>query len=414
MTARPLRNVQTAHPVSRLILARQEIDKAVHKWQSGNGASIEAQKVAIVNLKSLNVVIRASDICNQNCLYCYVSEGARKGGPRIALPRLERFFRSILSGVIFTHVNIVWHGGEPTLLGTEYLSNAIRLASGVKAPHVTIEHAIQTNASALSDSMVNLFLREKVIVGISMDAPPEVHDRFRVSWSGRPTLKRVMAGADKLRKAGIPFGAICVLHSGNYHRAQEIYAFFKEQRLSYQLNPFYGAEAVTGEATKTLAITPEQYAEALVETFDMYINDAEHTIDVKDIRDILTSMMTGASTNCLFRGACDEFVGVTTDGNVYVCDNFGLPDALIASIDTVTGRDIIQSKAIRFIKERPAVLQSGFCKGCRWWAICRGGCSSKARAVFGSQHREDPFCESRKVLFGRMASFVNTLQKEEP
>lgn len=365
-------------------------------------------------LKNLNVVIRPSDACNQNCAYCYVERDSRlRRGACITVERLQRFFRSILSNGTFAHVNIVWHGGEPTLLGAEYLQRAIECIHEVKGA-TQVEYAIQTNATALTDEMVQLFVREKVAVGISLDAPPDVHDRFRTNWSGKPTFEKVMAGIEKLHRAGIIFGAICVLHSQNHDRAREIYSFFKSINLNYQLNPFYRAEAVTDVAVSALAISPEQYGAALLETLDEYANDPEHTIDVKDLRDVMIAMMTGVSVNCLYRGACDEFIGIATDGRIYVCDNFNVPEALIGGIDTITSRDILQSKAIRCIKQRSAVLQTGPCRGCKWWRICRGGCSSRTRAVFGTMHRADPFCESRKVLFGKMSALINTLQKEEP
>lgn len=364
-----------------------------------------------MRFKSLKVIIRASDTCNQNCFYCYVSKAERrKRTNKIELNRLEKFFSEILSGQIFSHVHIIWHGGEPTLLGHDYLRRAIAITNQLKSKNVSVDHSIQTNATAISKQMVNLFVSESVGVGVSIDAPQDIHDKIRVSWSGLSTFEATMRGINKLRNAGLKFGAICVLHRYNYNRVEEIYKFFKNIGISYQLNPFYKDEGVDNEASQQLSITPEQYAKALIETFDLYSNDSEHTIDVSDIRDIITSMFIGRSGNCLYHGACHEFIGIATNGDVFVCDNFSSKNMRIGNIDNLSADDIVQSRTVKLISRRATMLRKTNCSGCRWWDICHGGCCSKASAVFGTSFREDPFCGSRKALFNRIFQFLQSRQ----
>ncbi len=359
--------------------------------------------------RSLKVIIRVSDRCNQDCKYCYVSRDARQtAGNVLNIARLRPFCEDILSGQLFHHVSVVWHGGEPTLLGTKILGAFIGMMREVKADGVTLEHAIQTNATALTDEMTDLLLREKVGVGVSLDAPREAHDQMRVFWDGRSTFTRTIRGIRMLKEAGIQFGAICVLHRLNVKKAREIYSFFKDLGIGYSLNPFYSSEEVDCVTARDLAVTSEQYAEALLDTLDAYVGDRNPTIHVGDLKDITLSMMVGKSENCLFLGRCNEFVGISSDGKVYACDNFGSSDGLIGQLDNTSGRAILASRVVRHLSQRQKVLRHGFCRECSWWNVCKGGCSSKAQAVFGDLHREDPFCSARKAVFERISQILHS------
>jgi len=128
------------------------------------------------------------------------------------LEKLAGFYGKVLDGS-FDHVHFVWHGGEPTLVGAQYLDHAVAMQKHYAAPSVLVENSMQTNATALSDAMLSVLKERAIGVGISLDAPPDIHDSVRVNWVGKSTLSAVMTGIARLRSADIQFGAICVLHA---------------------------------------------------------------------------------------------------------------------------------------------------------------------------------------------------------
>src|SRR4051812_18420065 len=72
--------------------------------------------------RSLKVIIRITDRCNQDCTYCYVDRETRRSTRlTLSLEAISHLYAQILTGRYFQHVHIVWHGGEPTLVGHEYL-----------------------------------------------------------------------------------------------------------------------------------------------------------------------------------------------------------------------------------------------------------------------------------------------------
>ncbi|MBI1754974.1 radical SAM protein [Candidatus Azambacteria bacterium] len=364
--------------------------------------------------KSLKVIARITDKCNQDCTYCYVDrETRRTSRTKLSLESLSRFYKETLSGQHFDHVHIVWHGGEPTLVGHEYLDRVISLQEQYRGNGVTVENSIQTNATALDKQMLEVFKKHQVGVGVSLDAPPDVHASMRVSWAGRSAFEQTLSKIELMRAHNIRFGAICVLHRLNYTRCDEIYDFFKSVNLSYQFNPFYKDEATQDRPVEELSITPEQYAEALIQTFDRYIGDPEHTIDVTDLKEIVLSMFMGCSRSCLFAGKCEEFIGILPTGEIYLCDLFYRENFRIGHIDSITAESILNAAPVNLIRSRPELLQQTYCRGCEWWDICRGGCSSKSAAVYGNAMREDPFCLTRKELFAHIKDTLLTFKNRE-
>lgn len=362
---------------------------------------------------SLKVVLRVTDRCNQDCVYCYVDRATRRTSRVVLdLALLENFYAQFLTGA-YRHVHFVFHGGEPTLVGEEYLRRALDLQGQYVASGVEVENSIQTNATAMNERIARLLCEQGVGVGISLDAPPDVHDRLRVDWRGRSTYERVLANVQMMREAGLRFGAICVLHRLNYQRTEEIYRFFKELGLNYQFNPLYKDEATPCAIAAELAISPEQYADALIHTFDLFVRDANPTIEISDLKEIILSMCVGRSRSCLFAGNCEEYIGVLPNGDVSFCDVFFKDDYRIGNLSTLTPKNLRESGVLRQIASRPERLLATACGYCPWWGICHGGCTSKAIALFGDPFREDPYCETRKRLFAHIHGTLDRMAGKE-
>ena len=84
-------------------------------------------------------------------------------------------------------------------------------------------------ARLLTEAWCDLFRRWRVGVGLSIDGPRYLHDRNRVTRSGKGTFDRAIAGARLLKQEGIPFHTISVLSREGLERAEEFHAFFLEE-----------------------------------------------------------------------------------------------------------------------------------------------------------------------------------------
>ena len=145
----------------------------------------------------------AGAACNLDCSYCfYLSKEKLEGGPgtgRMSEALLERFVREYIAGVTGDEVVFSWQGGEPTLLGLDFFRKAVALQAQYAKPGQRIENDLQTNGTLLDDDWARFLKEHRFLVGLSIDGPKDLHDRYRVTKRGAPTFDDVFGAAKALR-----------------------------------------------------------------------------------------------------------------------------------------------------------------------------------------------------------------------
>ena len=166
--------------------------------------------------------------CNLNCTYCYYLEKQKlyPGNQRMSDELLEKFIRQYILIQQVPVINFVWQGGEPTLLGLDFFQKVVELqhkhASGKK-----IENSFQTNGTLLNDDWCRFFKKNNFLIGISIDGPEKIHDQHRPFKTGAASWDKVMTGVNLLRKHGVDFNTLTVIHNDNVKYPIEIYRFLK-------------------------------------------------------------------------------------------------------------------------------------------------------------------------------------------
>ncbi len=141
------------------------------------------------------VYVRVFEGCNLHCEHCFIPANPKKMEPEQFSQIPERVAMFAQKG---QRILLQWHGGEPTLLGVDYLRDAIsRVEAGVDFQWI---HGIQTNLLTYDERWAELY-REKFDgeVGVSWDwgirllskSRPESFDEFeRRFW---PKFERLLA-----------------------------------------------------------------------------------------------------------------------------------------------------------------------------------------------------------------------------
>lgn len=152
-------------------------------------------------------VLKIHSRCDLACDHCYVYEHAdqswrgrptvissgtaAKAGERIAEHARDHGLRE---------VHVILHGGEPLLAGASRLGAIARDLRRVIAPHARLDLRIHTNGVQLTPQLCELFLAERVQVGISLDGDRAANDLHRRYANGKSSYGRVIQAVELLRQ----------------------------------------------------------------------------------------------------------------------------------------------------------------------------------------------------------------------
>ena len=130
-------------------------------------------------------------LCNLGCSYCYYLKktDVYSKGESFRMPDdiLEKYIVQHIIAYPESEIRFSWHGGEPTLLGLGYFQKIVALQRKHKPPNKQILNGIQTNGTLLTEEWCRFLAKEGFSVGLSMDGPQEMHDKYRLAKDGGPT-----------------------------------------------------------------------------------------------------------------------------------------------------------------------------------------------------------------------------------
>jgi uncharacterized protein len=174
------------------------------------------------------LVIQPTPFCNIDCRYCYLPD--RNSKAVVALETLSNLFSQVFgSGWVRDCLSVVWHAGEPMVLPIGFYRSAFRMIDALKPPDLQVAHSFQTNGTLIDEKWCKFFTEEQVNLGVSIDGPKDLHDRNRLTRSGRGTFDKTIAGIRLLRRHEVPFHVISVLSLDSMLAAEEMFNFYVEE-----------------------------------------------------------------------------------------------------------------------------------------------------------------------------------------
>jgi uncharacterized protein len=151
-----------------------------------------------MNIAPISLVLQATSFCNIDCTYCYVPyrNSNKVMSTEVLSWALRRTFGS---GFLRPQIDVLWHAGEPLIVGRDFFRHATELIHDLNATSTKVRQCIQTNATLVDEQWCELFKSQIYDVAVSLDGPEAVHDAHRVTRSGRGTFKKTMRGIEILR-----------------------------------------------------------------------------------------------------------------------------------------------------------------------------------------------------------------------
>lgn len=327
--------------------------------------------------RRISWVVKASKLCNLRCRYCYEWNDLAKRD-RIALDQ----WRSLLVAIrtyheaitqrskVATETDIVWHGGEPLLLPSDYIAAVMALEREILGEGLQrgqYRNFLQTNLYSVQEEKLQLLARERIELGVSMDVVGGV----RLSAGGEETEDQVARNIDLLTKHGTDFGAIVVLAGHTGPHVTEIYDFYEKLGVGVRFLPLF--DSPLNQAGASFAATYPQMLEALEALFVHWIDRPRHT-RVSPLHEYLETIllrMLGRSRPRYDRRANGEYVLlVNTDGSLYERADAYDRMKMLGNVFEQSMDEIISSPNYRASLERDEALAARYCSSCEFLGAC--------------------------------------------
>ena len=329
--------------------------------------------------------------CNLTCNYCYYLEKSNlyKHQPKRQMSEelLERFVKDYIEAQTMNEVVFTWHDGEPTLRPLSFYQKAVELQKKYAGGRV-IHNSLQTNGTLLTDEWCRFLKENNWLVGISIDGPEELHDRYRRDSQGKPSWKRVMEGIRLLQHYGVEWNAMAVVNRYNADHPQAFYRFFKSIGCQYiQFTPIVerNVQHADGRHLASIndaddapvtdfSVTPEQWGSFLCGLFDEWVKQDIGKVFVQIFDSMLANWVGVAPGTCIYAKECGHAGVMEFNGDVYSCDHFVFPQYKLGNINEHTLIEMLYGEKQRRFSQLKYNKLPRQCKECRWAFACHGEC----------------------------------------
>ena len=321
----------------------------------------------------------AGSICNLDCHYCYYLRKEH------LFPKTESFRMpdDILEEYIVQHIeaspgsviNFSWHGGEPTILGLDYFRRIVALQRKHQPPHRRITNGMQTNGTLLDADWCRFLAAEGFAVGLSLDGPQEMHDRYRVTKGQHPTHKQSMRGYELLRRHRIPCNILCVVHAENVQYPTQVYRFFKEINARYvEFLPLVEPQPGGDGGVSQRSVPALAWGNFLYAIFDEWMGQDIERVNVQIFEEAARTAFGQEHALCIFRETCGDVPVIEHNGDFFSCDHFVNTEHRLGNIQETPLVDLLECPAQRAFGQAKLDTLPRYCQVCEVRNMCHGGC----------------------------------------
>jgi uncharacterized protein len=373
-------------------------------------------------------------VCNLDCAYCfYLEKQALYGaGEDYRMPDavLTAFIRRYVEAQPTPVVEFVWQGGEPTLLGVDFFQRVVELQRPY-AGRKTIANSLQTNGTLLDDEWCRFLKQHNFMVGISLDGPREIHDRYRRDRQGNGSFAAVMGGLKLLQKHGVEYNVMASVARETARQPLEVYRFFKEQGVEFiQFVPIIERlpDAATREQGFSLAapaaldreepnrevtpwtVEPGEYGDFLIAIYEEWVRHDVGKVFVMNFEWALNAWIGNPSPVCIHARQCGRSLVIEHNGDLFACDHYVYPGYQLGNIltDDLAGMVNASLRKGFGVQKESALPQR--CRECQVLAACQGGCPKHR---FSSTVQGEPglhyLCAGYQKFFRHIRKYLHAM-----
>ena len=317
------------------------------------------------------MVLEVAQDCNLRCTYCY-AEGGSYGGPtrlldaevaRTAVRYLvkESGDREALTLVLF--------GGEP-LLNMEAVKAAVEEAekmASVAGKKLLV--SLTTNGTLLNADTVEFLRDHGVVVSVSLDGPPDLHDANRPDASGKGSYAKILAQLHGLlENCSAAVAARVTLTPEQWPRIEEVFDHLMDLG-------FHEVGISPASPIRKNLLPDRDQEEALLQSFaamaSRFLKVAREgrILPFSNLLELLGRLHMG-QTKAVACGAGYGYLAVDAGGDFYLCHRLaGEKSFEVGNLEN--GPD---PEKIRSCLEHVTAGKDKMCEKCWARTLCSGGC----------------------------------------
>jgi uncharacterized protein len=358
-----------------------------------------------------------AETCNLSCTYCYCDscrDMPNKGlmTQDVAKKAIDWLFQA--SGAA-RNLSLTLFGGEP-LLNKPVFKFVMDYSDALAKEHgKTIRYSMTTNGTLIDDMVIHYIKKHNFGLMVSLDGPPEIHDKQCPHHDGTGSFAEAAAGIKRLMKRRKRVTVRCTMTNAG-PRMTDLIRFFED---------FGFTRIVLGKVTSPVEETSCTCDRKTFEEFERQDDSEVLSWIFKNFSEgkkptyfpyahFISERARGESTKTpsVFKcGACRGTTTIGADGNLYPCHRYvGMQAFDVGHIDS--GPDI------NYAKEYWARYNETCDPKCRvCWArtLCNRPCPWEiSDSDGGFRPLEEWQCDMRKRFFERAAYIHCRLQKEFP
>lgn len=357
----------------------------------------------------------ASANCNMDCKYCFYKclsshrEEYSKGFMKEET--LETLVREAIAYADGS-LTFAFQGGEPTLAGLDFFQKAVELQQKYNNKKLQIENTIQTNGLLIDEKWARFLGEHRFLVGLSLDGPKKMHDRYRKDAAGQDTFARIMHSVQLLEQYHVDYNVVTVVTNDTAKQASFLYKFWKRNHYPFvQFIPCMDEiKRQDGTQERSIyAVEPEQYGKFLCELFDLWYADfaAGETMDIRMFSNLAQMAAGYPAEECGMNGCCNCYFVVEGDGSVYPCDFYCMDAWKLGTVNDGFVQMKTSEKAKAFVEASRPVCAA--CQECPHFSLCRGGCRRWREPFVDGKPGLNQLCSAYRMFFAHAAERMERL-----
>jgi uncharacterized protein len=343
---------------------------------------------------------------------------------------LAAFIREYITNQPTPVVEFVWQGGEPTLLGLDFFRKVIKLQKPY-SKQKTITNSLQTNGIQLDDAWCRFLKRHNFMVGISLDGPREIHDRYRRDRNGNGSFDAVMHGLRLLQKHGVEYNVMASVARETARQPLDVYRFFKQEGVEFiQFVPII--ERLPGASEQDIGLSlagpavldrvepntevspwtvlPAEYGNFLISIYEEWVRNDVGTTFVMNFEWALNAWLHNPAAVCIHAPQCGRSLVIEHNGDLYACDHYVYPQYKLGNILTDHLPDMVEKSSVLGFGVLKETALPVWCRECEVLPACRGGCP-KHRFAQSPQGETGLhyLCPSYKKFFRHIRKYLHAM-----